>query len=30
MTRKREFLDYLEDIVEAADKIGEFTRGMTG
>ncbi|MBI4400784.1 MAG: DUF86 domain-containing protein [Nitrospirae bacterium] len=29
MTRKREFLDYLEDILDAAEKIGQFTTGMT-
>lgn len=29
MTRTREFLDYLEDILDAAEKIGQFTAGMT-
>jgi hypothetical protein len=29
VTRKREFLDYLEDILDAAEKIGQFTASMT-
>jgi len=29
VTRRREFLDYLEDIVDAGEKIGQFTTGMT-
>ena len=29
MSRKREFLDYLEDILDAAEKIRRFTEGMT-
>lgn len=29
MTRKREFLDYLEDIADATQKIEKFTTGMT-
>lgn len=29
MTRRREFLDYLEDILDAGDKISQFTTGMT-